>query len=136
MKRRRIPDLTNDVFGRLKVLYRTSNIGRHLAYQCECACGAFPVVRAMCLFDGATKSCGCLRRELAVKKIESGICERVFKHGHAKRNALTKEYHCWENFKCQGKSVPDFPLFLQQVGFAPNRASRLYQQPDGSFQWS
>lgn len=33
----------------------------HLQWKCVCDCGSISVVRAMCLTQGKTKSCGCLR---------------------------------------------------------------------------
>ena len=61
-------DLTNKVFGRLKVLKQADNIqtpnGRsHVAWLCECECGEQIIVRSDNLRNGHTVSCGCKKRE-------------------------------------------------------------------------
>src|SRR6266404_110575 len=87
--RRKYPDLTNETFGRLKVLYRAPNYRGHVAYQCECLCGSFPIVRASSLVSDdtarGTRSCGCIRKEIAQQKIADGICQRQVKHLCARR---------------------------------------------------
>jgi len=60
-------DLTNQRFGRLKVLeQQATDTGRGKAlWRCQCDCGETTIVRGDCLNRGVTKSCGCLRREEA-----------------------------------------------------------------------
>jgi hypothetical protein len=138
--RKKYPDLSNEVIGRLKVLYRSPNYKGHVAYQCHCDCGSFPVVRASSLLSNdtgrATRSCGCLRREKAIEKIASGTCERAVKHGCGTRVGKPKEYVAWANAKATYKSVPDFPRFYELTGPAPDSRSRLRRTPDGVFQWT
>ena len=138
LTRKKYPDLTNEVFGRLKVLYRAPNYRAHVAYQCECSCGAFAVVRASSLMSKetgrATRSCGCLRREKAVEKIANGTCERALKHGCATRIGKSKEYRIWASAKARHKNVPDFPRFYELTGPAFPGA-RLRRLPDGRFEW-
>ena len=138
--RKNYPDLTNETFGRLKVLYRAPNHRRHVAYQCECSCGSFPVVRASSLMSNetgrATRSCGCLRREVAVEKIANGICEREVKHGFVAQGRIPKEYKAWMNAKRLYSDVSDFPKFYESVGPAPEVRSRLNRQEDGTFRWT
>ena len=62
-------DLTDKIFGRLKVLRQVDNIqtpnGRsHVAWLCECECGKQIVVRGDNLRNGHTVSCGCKKREV------------------------------------------------------------------------
>jgi hypothetical protein len=55
-------DLTNQYFGRLKVLCyydTTDDKDRKAKWLCECVCGNFKVVRGRSLRNGDTKSCGC-----------------------------------------------------------------------------
>lgn len=52
-------------FGRLIVRRRAENIGRHVAWNCTCACGKRTVVTTCNLRKGHTQSCGCLRAEKA-----------------------------------------------------------------------
>ena len=53
-------DLSNQVFGRLKVLSRTAITGEWL---CLCSCGNYVNVHARKLINGDNKSCGCLLKE-------------------------------------------------------------------------
>ena len=57
-------DLTDRVFGRLVAVdpvgYKRNGT---VAWSCLCECGNIKVVGATDLMRGATKSCGCLRRE-------------------------------------------------------------------------
>lgn len=56
-------DLTNQRFGRLRVLGRAENIKGKTAWRCICDCGTQKVIRTAELRRGDTSSCGCLRRE-------------------------------------------------------------------------
>lgn len=67
-------DLTGKRFERLLVLERAedyvpyNNPSLHLAqWRCLCDCGNEVIVLGQNLRRGATRSCGCLRRELAGK---------------------------------------------------------------------
>lgn len=63
-------NLEGQRFGRLLVLYlTTSDKHRSRRWVCKCDCGEYVVVRASNLKKGATKSCGCLNRELASQRI-------------------------------------------------------------------
>lgn len=59
-------DLSGQTFGRLKALARSQ--GKKSGYLCECICGKHTVVTAYSLLRGATKSCGCLRKEHATQR--------------------------------------------------------------------
>lgn len=80
-------DYTGQVFGRLTVLHRESSIGENAKYLCRCECGNFIVVNGCNLVTGATKSCGCVRKERTSKLKLS--------HGQAG----TRLYRCWRNMK-------------------------------------
>jgi len=56
-------DLTNVAFGRLKVIERGPNKGRHTRWVCKCNCGRTVLVVSDHLRDGRVRSCGCIRRE-------------------------------------------------------------------------
>ena len=55
-------DLTGQKFGRLTVLERAENKGKHTAWRCRCDCGKFCVVTGHDLKNAHTKSCGCFKR--------------------------------------------------------------------------
>lgn len=71
-------DLTDKTFGRLRVLGlepRPEHTTRTGAYWlCQCSCRRVTVVYGEHLRTGSTRSCGCLRKELAAtrkrKKVE------------------------------------------------------------------
>ena len=64
-----ILDLTNKKFGRLIVLYQTNKRKNgSIIWKCKCSCGNFCEVSSDCLINGKTKSCGCLRKEIALQK--------------------------------------------------------------------
>lgn len=58
-------DLSKDKFDRLKPLY-IHHVKDGMPYWfCQCDCGNTKIVSRAYLVDGVTRSCGCLRRELA-----------------------------------------------------------------------
>lgn len=82
-------DLTNKIFGRLRVIKQAENIstpnGRsHVAWLCECECGNQIIARSDTLRNGHTVSCGCKKREVLssagknkISKIEGKIFGRL-----------------------------------------------------------
>lgn len=93
-------DLTGKKFGRLFVhsYYGTQ---KRVYWLCKCDCGKLVIIDSWRLTSGNTKSCGCLRKELASKRRskESGEASfnrlfRIYKDGARKRKIffdLTKE---------------------------------------------
>lgn len=94
---RRFQDLTGARFSRLTVKSRASD-GEYgqFRWNCECDCGGTAVVRGSGLRNGHTKSCGCLRNELATERCiaRSGpkplnpYRDRFYK-------SIRKEGDCW-----------------------------------------
>jgi len=61
----------NQNFGRLTVLKESSfkhNAHKGKYYECLCNCGQECIIKGEYLTTGTTKSCGCLRREIAYQK--------------------------------------------------------------------
>ena len=56
-------DLTGKKFGKLEVIGVHDTGSRKTYYVCQCDCGNIKVVRADSLISGATKSCGCIKKE-------------------------------------------------------------------------
>jgi hypothetical protein len=81
-----LKDLTGRVFGRLTVLRRRAeDLNGRVAWIVKCECGNEHVVNPDGLVRGATKSCGCLAREVAARiKTKHGM------HG-------SSEHQCWAN---------------------------------------
>lgn len=93
-------DLTGQRFGRLTVVKRYENTANNKArWLCRCDCGKTAVVLSDSLRSGATSSCGCLHKELHVKRITT--------HG-GKHSRL---YRIWCNMKrrCCCEDDPHYP---------------------------
>jgi hypothetical protein len=85
----RFKNLVGQVFGRLTVV---SYAGKYPAsrtsqWNCRCECGVATVVDSTRLKNGATKSCGCLQREL--------LGERAKTHGLSR----SPEYRVWKKMR-------------------------------------
>lgn len=80
-------DLTGQTFGRLVVVKRVENKGKRVAYLCKCNCGNEFVTTAPNLTRGDTRSCGCLKMEVLVKRVAK----------HKKTN--TRLYRIWKIMK-------------------------------------
>ena len=89
-------DLTGKKYGRLTVIERAEDYIspkgiRHRKWNCRCECGSTKPVRQTELLQGKTKSCGCLQKEQATKR----ITQRSKKHG----KKGTKLYNVWKSMK-------------------------------------
>jgi hypothetical protein len=102
-----------DHFGKLTVLRRTENRGRHAYWECACTCGRNIVVRGDRLRNGSTVSCGCAQREYQearLVKIEKSVSlkkfGKVFVLGTAREFKGRKQVHavCVCRY-CAGTSV-------------------------------
>ena len=83
-----LKDLRNRTFGRLRVIRHSGFYpARGALWLCRCKCGNSVIVASNSLVRGATKSCGCLRREVTVK--------RSIKHGFKRRRKELSEYRAW-----------------------------------------
>lgn len=56
-------DLTGKSFGRLEVIQRAHNKGKHPCWICKCECGNVVFVVSLNLRRGDTRSCGCLLKD-------------------------------------------------------------------------
>lgn len=84
-------ELTGQRFGRLIAIKNLNERkGRYVVWLCECDCGNFKKVRSSRLTSGNTKSCGCLRKEIAHNKLT---------HGHSVNQIMSKTYKTWSMIK-------------------------------------
>src|SRR5262245_23114078 len=84
-------DLVGKVFGRLTVVARAENRGKQPCWLCRCSCGEVRTVRGSDVRAGTSKSCGCLRRELASQSAK----RRFTRHGHARAGKQSRTYRSW-----------------------------------------
>jgi hypothetical protein len=81
-------ELTGQIFGRYTVIDRaTPTRNRVPRWRCRCECGTVRSVVQHGLVSGATRSCGCLAREL--------VGARVLTHGRTH----TPEYESWAQMR-------------------------------------
>ena len=72
-------DLAGRAFGRLTVVARagsTSSRPCRPLWHCRCTCGNEPIVLGASLLAGRTRSCGCLRAELARSAVGAARAQR------------------------------------------------------------
>ena len=72
-------DLTGQKYNRWTVLEEAgSNKYGQFMWKCECECGIEKVVVGCHLRSGASKSCGCLKNELTVKRLRKDLTGLIF----------------------------------------------------------
>jgi hypothetical protein len=133
----KLPSLVGQTFTRLCVLREAErNKHGHRQWECLCVCGKTVIVLQNLLRSGATKSCGCLHREVTAAMMVT--------HGHARTNAHTAEYRTWRGMlaRCEirsathfaaygGKGVKvcvgwhTFEAFLADMGFRPSSSHSI-----------
>ena len=60
-------EMIGKIFGRLTITERGANAGKERRWWCLCECGNIKLIYGLSLRSGATRSCGCLAREVASK---------------------------------------------------------------------
>lgn len=117
-------DRTNKVYGRLTVISRGPNIGRHVRWHCLCRCGNYSLVRSTSLGSGATSSCGCLQRERVRKHMQTGSKE-YNTWSMMRSRCYNPKNHDYANYGGRGITVykkwrDDFMAFYAYIGPAPS----------------
>ena len=83
-------DLTGKKFGKLEVIGVHDTGSRKTYYVCQCDCGNIKVVRADALISGATKSCGCIKKEQDKINLSAN---------HKHKMSGTRIYETWQDMK-------------------------------------
>ncbi|PAK67841.1 hypothetical protein [Lactococcus lactis] len=83
-------DLTEQRFGRLTVIERSSKVtkGRNICWKCICDCGNETIVSGSNLERRKTKSCGCLNKELLESRRRK-MLEKYLNNPEARKNNLS-----------------------------------------------
>ena len=98
----RVIDMTGQRCGRLTVIERSAtNKGGRATWKCRCDCGNEITVRGKELRNGDTRSCGCLQKDKARRR----MVKENTTHGAAKRNNISRLYSIWRGMK-ERCSVP------------------------------
>jgi len=77
-------DITGQRFGRLVVVGFLERRRSFRYYTCRCDCGTTKVIRKSNLTSGATKSCGCLHKDVMKNRVIHGL-------------SYSREYSIWKN---------------------------------------
>jgi hypothetical protein len=123
-------DFTGQRVGRLLVIERAPNRGRHTCWRCLCDCGNEAIVGTLQLRTEATRSCGCLRRETTATIKRSHGCTKTPEYESLFR-AIARCHNpkdpAWKNYGGRGITVCDrwrgkdgFVNFLADVGPRPS----------------
>lgn len=97
----RMADLTGQRFGRWTVISFSHKVKKNAYWNCICECGTSKYVHRSQLVHGKSKSCGCLRDELA--------SERAGTH----RMTGTSFYLVWKNIRarCENETNNSFKYY-------------------------
>jgi len=94
-------DLKGNKYGRLTVINRVANKGGSAIWRCLCECGNNKDVIGKNLRTGGTKSCGCIRIEMAGARLRT--------HGLRKSPSYTS-WACMKG-RCQNKNDWDYSYY-------------------------
>ena len=83
-------DLTGKKFGKLEVIGVHDTGNRKTYYVCQCDCGNVKVVRADSLISGATKSCGCIKKQQDKTNLTANNRHKM---------SGTRIYETWQDMK-------------------------------------
>ena len=121
--------LSGERFGRLLV---DTHVGKTQTgdslWRCLCNCGQLAIARRSTLVNGFTKSCGCLRREVARASLTTHGKTGTFEHrvwkGMRKR-CLNPNSIVWPYYGGRGISIcahwSSFENFLTDMGASPSK---------------
>lgn len=89
-------NITNQRFGNLTVLRQSANMNKKTAWECLCDCGNVVTVTTSNLTCNRIKSCGCMKKELLIKRNST----------HNQRN--THLYEVWKSIKQRCKNPQSY----------------------------
>jgi hypothetical protein len=92
-----IKDLTGQIFGRLIVIEIAGcATDGHIRWVCQCSCGGRKIANSNSLRAGQVKSCGCLNKDAAAKRITAhGVWNKGKSYAVQNGNRCYKTKHGW-----------------------------------------
>jgi len=130
--------------GRLTLVELAPKSAGGIAWVCACDCGTLAVVKAHNLQRGATKSCGCLRREIAAplrrKPLHGMTGTRTFLSWVAMNsrcsnpNATHYQYYGGRGIAVCDRWRGDFQAFLADMGERPEGRTLDRIDVDGNYE--
>jgi hypothetical protein len=102
-------DITGNKFNRLTAIKRHGSYAQSPTWLFECDCGRQKVIRKVKVTSGYTKSCGCLRVDIAVERLKKMPSNKT--HNLSKMKA----YNVWQQMirRCND---PDHPAYRNYGG--------------------
>ena len=100
-------DLVGQKYGRLTVVEFVKLENHKTFWKCVCDCGLTVVAKGNSLRSGNTKSCGCLKREMAADR---GRKNKVHGESHDKRTRLYTIW-CGMRQRCNNPNREAYPLY-------------------------
>src|SRR5258708_315210 len=131
--------LVGKKFGRLKVLERVNAKGLS-EWLCACSCGKRAIVKGTYLSQGQTKSCGCLRRQWALKlpALRHGMTRmpeyKAFKN--AQNRCKAKSGRAWKYYGSRGVKFlfKSFEQWFEELGRRPSPKHSVHRvKPAGNY---
>ena len=123
-------NLSGQRFGRLLVIGLVGKTdAQKCVWLCQCDCGVETEVVAASLKNGVTKSCGCLDRELKLKKLSTPTPQKLFRSEYSSWSSMitrcTNENRaCYKRYGGRGITVcdrwRDFKKFMEDMGPKPS----------------
>jgi len=115
-------------FGRLEVLKEAGSKSKQVLWECTCECGNVIFVIGCDLRRGHTKSCGCLKRDLSIKRATKHRMygtptykswSQMIQRCNNKKNTAYKNYGKRGIFVCE--EWLEFKNFFEDMGERPKR---------------
>lgn len=100
----RIKNLVGKKFGRLTVVEISGRTNRQqVTWRCLCECGNYTVVSNTGLQSGNTKSCGCLKHDILIRRNKKG----------SDPDKKTRLYRIWQRMKyrCENEQSSDYKYY-------------------------
>ena len=115
----------NEKYGRLTVIKETKRENGKRMVRVECECGKKKNVALLSLVNGATKSCGCLRKETAGVVHGENSLSKI-----GDPNKRTTEYNAWRNMykRCTYKNdkFHNETYLKKKIGIVPEWREKKY----------